>query len=68
MPEKISLSFFNIGAIIGAVVGVLLTLALWYSLEWDIARRDFKFGALLPIVGYFLGSFGWSWAFPEKEE
>lgn len=67
MPEKIDVMPFNIGAIIGVVLGAVLALAFLFYTEWDFGRRDVKFALSFPILGYPIGSLAWDWAFSPKE-
>jgi uncharacterized membrane protein len=67
MSESINPLPFNIGAIIGAIIGVVLSMVFLFSTNWDFGRRDVKFSALFPVVGYVIGSFAWDWTFPKKE-
>jgi hypothetical protein len=58
---------FNVGAILGVVLGGAIALAFLYYMGWDFGRKEVKFALLFPILGYPVGSMAWDSAFSAKE-
>lgn len=62
------LSFFNVGAVVGAIIGLALLVGLLAMDDWDYRRRTVKFGIWLVVLGYFGGSLAWGALFDRDEE
>jgi hypothetical protein len=64
----LNLSFFNVGAVIGAIIGAVLMVGVLAFDDWDYRRRTVKFGIWLVVLGYIGGSLAWSALFERDEE